>query len=83
MFSAVGAYSGATLLQSWKEIAAYLCVGVRTVQRWEDDFEFPVHRIDGTERHAVFAIPHEIDDWLHHRAAIGKSFRHDHAKTAA
>ena len=32
-------------LDSWKEIAAYLGRGIRTVQRWEREEGLPVHRI--------------------------------------
>ena len=32
-------------LDSWKEIAAYLGRGVRTVQRWEREEGLPVHRL--------------------------------------
>jgi phage terminase Nu1 subunit (DNA packaging protein) len=49
--------------QSWKEIALYMGRGVRTVQRWEA-FGLPVHRPAGRERSAVFAIEHELDDWM-------------------
>jgi DNA-binding transcriptional regulator YiaG len=32
-------------LDSWKEIAAYLKRGARTVQRWEREERLPVHRL--------------------------------------
>ena len=32
-------------LDSWKEIAAYLGRGIRTVQRWEREEGLPVHRL--------------------------------------
>ncbi len=52
------------VLQSWKEIAAYLRVTVRTVQRWEKESGLPVHR-QGTGRKArVVAYADEIDNWL-------------------
>jgi hypothetical protein len=54
----------ATVLNSWKEIAAYLGRGVRTAQRWERDLALPVRRPRGTDRSAVFAVPAEIDGWL-------------------
>ena len=53
------------ILNSWKEIAAYLGRGVRTVQRWERDLGLPVHRPKGKDRSAVLAFPAEIDSWLH------------------
>jgi predicted DNA-binding transcriptional regulator AlpA len=49
-------------LTSWKEIAAYMGKGVRTVQRWERESQFPVHR-PMPDRHRVIAYPHEIDAW--------------------
>ena len=52
------------ILNSWKEIAAYLGRGVRTVQRWEAQLDLPVHRPAGKEHGAVLAFSHELDDWL-------------------
>ena len=40
-------------LDSWKEIAAYLGRGIRTVQRWERDEGLPVHRLLGTRRDSL------------------------------
>jgi hypothetical protein len=51
------------LLNSWKEIAAYLAVGVRTAQRWEVLYGMPVHRLPGSCKGA-FALANEIDEWL-------------------
>jgi transcriptional regulator with XRE-family HTH domain len=64
---ALGTMSAA--LSSWKEIAAYLGKGVRTVQRWEQQFSLPVRR-PNEKSHIIFAIPAEIDAWLKsHRQA--------------
>lgn len=52
------------ILNSWKEIALYMGRAVRTVQRWEEDCQLPIHRPRGTKRSAVFALPDEIDHWL-------------------
>jgi hypothetical protein len=52
------------VLTSWKEIAAYMGKGVRTVQRWEQDFGLPVRRAQGSNRKAVLARPHDIDAWI-------------------
>jgi hypothetical protein len=54
------------ILNSWKEIAAYLGRGVRTVQRWERDMGLPVHRPKGKDRSAVLALAEELDAWLRH-----------------
>jgi hypothetical protein len=61
------------LLNAWKEIAAYLGRGVRTVQRWERDLGLPVHRPKGRDRSAVLAFPEELDAWLH-RTPIRSEF---------
>jgi hypothetical protein len=52
------------VLGSWKEIAAYLGKGVRTVQRWEDDLGLPVRRPNGATKGVVYASPDELDRWL-------------------
>jgi Tol biopolymer transport system component len=54
-------------LDSWKEIAAYLGRGVRTVQRWEREEGLPVHRLAHAERGSVFADPAELTDWWNSR----------------
>ncbi len=52
------------LLNSWKEIAAYLSRGVRTVQRWEQAARMPVHRVGRGPRAPVFAFGEELERWL-------------------
>jgi hypothetical protein len=52
------------LLTSWKEIASYLGKGVRTVQRWEQQFGLPVRRPNEKVRGIVHATRHELDRWL-------------------
>jgi hypothetical protein len=52
------------ILQSWKEIAGYMKLGVRTVQRYEDRFHLPIHRAGGKHRSAVLALSDEIDEWV-------------------
>jgi hypothetical protein len=59
-------------LQSWKEIAAYVKRGVRTVQRWERDGGLPVRRPRPGDRSPVFAFPEELDAWLRTRS-LGKA----------
>jgi tetratricopeptide (TPR) repeat protein/TolB-like protein len=51
------------VLDSWKEIAAYLKRDVRTCQRWERELGLPVHRLDESPRARVFAYKDEIDAW--------------------
>jgi hypothetical protein len=55
------------VLTSWKEIAAYLGKGVRTVQRWEGELKLPVRRPYGLDKHVVIALPDELDNWVHQR----------------
>lgn len=54
-------------LESWKEIAAYLGRGVRTVVRWEKSEGLPVHRHLHERRSSVFAYKSEIDAWWESR----------------
>lgn len=51
------------ILNTWKEIAAYMSRGVRTVQRWESSYGLPVRRA-GPDAQTVFAFADEIDAWL-------------------
>ena len=51
----------------WKEVAAYLGKGVRTVQRWERELSLPVRRPYGVEKHVIVALPEELDEWVHTR----------------
>lgn len=50
-------------LNGWKEIAAHLAKGVRTVQRWEQELKLPVHRIRTENGDIVWASTDEIDAW--------------------
>jgi hypothetical protein len=52
------------LLTSWKEIASYLGKGVRTVQRWEQQFGLPVRRPNRKAKGIVHATRQELDQWL-------------------
>jgi TolB-like protein/cytochrome c-type biogenesis protein CcmH/NrfG len=50
-------------LDSWKEIAAYLKRGVRTVRRWEHEEGLPVHRQVHRALGSVYAFKSEIESW--------------------
>jgi hypothetical protein len=50
-------------LRSWKEIAIYFGVTVRSVQRWEKA-GLPVHRQGAGNRARIFAYPEELQRWL-------------------
>lgn len=56
-------------LDSWKEIAAYLNRGVRTVQRWEREEGLPVHRLRHEKLSSVYAYKPELDAWWASRRA--------------
>lgn len=58
------------LLDSWKEIAAYLGRGVRTVQRWENNLHLPVRRAPGKPHSSIVAFKSELDHWLHNAHTI-------------
>jgi hypothetical protein len=60
--------NAAVMLRSWKEIAAYLGRGVRTVQRWHSELQLPVHSSTPNSRAHVFAYKAELDEWLRERA---------------
>jgi hypothetical protein len=53
------------MLSCWKDIARYLGKGVRTVQRWERDWELPVRRLNGANaKGPVAARTTDLDRWL-------------------
>jgi Tol biopolymer transport system component len=54
-------------LDSWKEIAAYLGRGIRTVQRWEREEGMPVHRLAHEKRGSVYARREELAAWWESR----------------
>lgn len=52
------------VLHSWKDISSYAGRGVRTVQRYEVQLGFPIHRPAGSPRSAVLAFTDEVDAWM-------------------
>ena len=50
------------VLSSWKEIASFLGVGVRTAQMWEQQRGLPVRRLPGP-RGRVLATVGELESW--------------------
>jgi hypothetical protein len=71
MMETAGEKRNGDVLNSWKEIAAYLDRNIRTCQRWERDLGLPVYRVEQSPRAAVFAYKDEIDNWLKTRHRIG------------
>jgi hypothetical protein len=49
-------------IESWKAIAAFFSVSVRTVQKWEQELGLPVHRMPGAKGR-VYAYAAELRDW--------------------
>ncbi|MFP5236283.1 MAG: hypothetical protein ACLGSD_10300 [Acidobacteriota bacterium] len=54
--------TGLRQLTSWKEIADYLRVSVRTAQSWEHERGLPVERMPG-EKGRVLATAQDLDRW--------------------
>lgn len=57
------------LLDSWKEIAAYLNRSERTVRRWEASEGLPVHRHLHLKRGTVHAYKSKVDAWWKERGS--------------
>ena len=51
-------------LSGWKDIAAYLGRGVRTVQRYEREYGLPVRRPARKSKGSVVATKAELDAWV-------------------
>ena len=51
-------------LQGWKEIGAHVGKSVRTLQRWEREYGFPVHRVGREGGEIVWADSEEVDSWF-------------------
>ena len=58
--------SGKELLNTWKEIAAYLDCDAKTCQRWEKQRALPIRRIGGVKSGRAYAYRRELDAWLKH-----------------
>ena len=50
-------------LNGWKEIAVHLGKSVRTMQRWERELGFPVHRIHTARGEIIYTFRSEIGAW--------------------
>jgi DNA-binding NarL/FixJ family response regulator len=69
--STVPAHS-AQFLRSWKEIANYCRASVRTVQRWERDFQLPIHRMRTSAGVRIVAVESELGQWLLQSISVGQ-----------
>lgn len=59
-----GITPAATVMRSWKEIAHYMGACVKTVQRWEQAYKFPIRRLRASKGVEVFALRDEVDRWI-------------------
>ena len=71
-----------TRLDSWKEVAAYLGRGERTVKRWESERGLPAYRVPGGGRACVYAYTAELDEWLGSEKAKGLEASREAAQKA-
>jgi phage terminase Nu1 subunit (DNA packaging protein) len=62
------------VLSGWKDIANYLKLGVRTVQRWENH-GLPVNRPYPGRRSHVVAYSEQLDDWVQRKKLGGNGSR--------
>jgi len=51
-------------LSGWKQIANYLGMGVRTLQRYERERGLPIHRPAGKSAGSVVATKAELESWV-------------------
>ena len=58
------------VLQTWKEISEYVGRTERTLQHWEQEFGFPVHRPSGKARSSVMALSEEIREWTRGKPSL-------------
>ena len=58
------------ILDSWKEITAYLGRSEKTCQRLEKELGLPIHRLEDSPKARVFAYKDEIDRWIE-KAQLG------------
>jgi hypothetical protein len=70
-------------LQGWKEIAEELDRSVRTVQRWEQKLNLPIHKLGGGTGCPVFAFKDELRSWLRVKADEGMKTKTDASSKAA
>jgi len=73
--------SSGEILNSWKQVAAYLGRGTRTVQRWEHDLGLPVRRPRGKSRSAIMALRRDLDAWVRNSPQINQTRNGDRAAT--
>jgi CheY-like chemotaxis protein len=75
-------HSATRILTSWKEIAAHLGRGVRTAQRWEQEFGLPIRRPNGKQHSTVMALADEIDAWVRTFPNVVRTLPYDGLRAA-
>jgi adenylate cyclase len=61
------------VLESWKEIAAYLGRTGKTCRKWEQELGLPIHRLDDSGKAHVFAYEDELDQWKQEKLQVAKA----------
>jgi PAS domain-containing protein len=61
------------VLRSWKETANYVGVCVKTVQRWEQHYHFPIRRLERRKGSVVFVLKADVDRWIRMRTRMTSS----------
>ena len=64
------------VIRSWKDIAEYVGTCVKTLQRWEHAYGFPVRRLSHNKGAVVFTLTKEVDDWINRRSQILRGHGH-------
>ena len=59
------------ILESWKEIAAYLGRTEKTCRNWRQKLDLPVHRLEDSVQSRVFAFADEFDRWREEKLQAG------------
>jgi hypothetical protein len=67
-------------LKSWKEIAKFLDVDVKTCQRWEKERDMPVYRQADMSKSRVSASRTELRTWMEKNRRLGPSPESDYAE---
>jgi PAS domain-containing protein len=64
------------VIRSWKDIAQYVGACIKTLQRWEHTYGFPVRRLNQNKGAVVFALASEVDDWINCRSRFAAGHGH-------
>lgn len=70
------------VLDSWKEIAAYVRKAEKTCRRWEKELGFPIRRLEQPPHARVFAYRDEIDLWIKKKGDLNVLAERDKSKAS-